>query len=1009
MTGNRGNRRRLSAGKSSALALAAVMGLGSASLDAQSLDFLMQAPNFGRLTFRFEVEGSEVVVDSVLRYDDKGKLVAASPSTVDEHPVNVAGKIKNVDGVWTFSITYKGAFIPLKVSIAGNFGDAAAVCSYKGPKGKAADLPATLEVFPGAAPVDANLTLLPDVSCRGAITGSASVVAAYGAGLTRVGTLKGKVTAEALNFTVVAGTARLKFKGVRNGDVYTGALSVKFPPEKSVLTLDIPFTLPPPGDCSGGTSDTRAPTVAITQPGAGASVFNTVSIAADATDNVAVVGVQMLLDGAPLGDEIARAPFVFEWDTTAVADGSHTLSARARDAAGNSAQAPEVVVEVINHDAEAPTVSLTSLESGAVVGGSILLEASADDNLAVASVQFYVNGEPFGGEITAPPYIRSWNTFSVENGPFDLGALAKDAAGNSAFAPEIQVTVDNGVRTPPVAAFAFEEAGGGFIADSSGNGNVGALFGPERIDEGRFGRGLLLDGLDDQAIVGHSSSLNLSGGMTLEAWVYPASTIDSVEAVLVKGGFIKPYLLYAGGVSNGPVAAVTKLGTGTPVPVRDLKKLPANTWSHIAGTYDGVTLRLYVNGVQADMWGVNGAIESDAGPLRIGAAGPNDNFFGGRIDEIRIYSRALPVEEILYDMETPVLSGPAPTPLEDLHEAIDNLAPGSWLEIPSSFMQYVAYRYRDPANTLGDVSGVMESASGGFYDPVRNRLVVWGGGQQYCGNEIYAFDLDALQWLRVTDPSPFPAGDDRNQSKSTTHPDGAPISRHSYDFIDYIPGLDRFFVGSGVAVCPDGNLGDRGAYWFDFETATWESRAGSPAFGESLGAVAPDGTVWQHGSLSGSPNDNTLASYDPMTDTWTRHAAFIGTLNSRATAEIDPARNFFVVVGLGNTYVWDLDNPGNAAVILASTGATEIEDRSAPGLAYHPGRDRLVAWQGGRDVYSLDIDNAVWTLEPSAGAVDPGAAATRGTYGRWRYVPSRNVFVQVSGISRNVFLYRLPE
>jgi hypothetical protein len=72
------------------------------------------------------------------------------------------------------------------------------------------------------------------------------------------------------------------------------------------------------------------------------------TVSATATDNVGVVGVQFLLDGAPLGNEDTTAPYSVRWNTNtaAVTRGSHTLSARARDAAGNVTTSAGVPVTV---------------------------------------------------------------------------------------------------------------------------------------------------------------------------------------------------------------------------------------------------------------------------------------------------------------------------------------------------------------------------------------------------------------------------------------------------------------------------------------------------------------------------------------------------------------------------------------------------------------------------------------------------------------------------------------
>ena len=81
--------------------------------------------------------------------------------------------------------------------------------------------------------------------------------------------------------------------------------------------------------------DTTAPSVSLTAPAAGATVSGSVTVSATASDNVGVFGVQFLLNGSALGAEDTTAPYQITWDTTTVPNASYTLSARARDAAGN--------------------------------------------------------------------------------------------------------------------------------------------------------------------------------------------------------------------------------------------------------------------------------------------------------------------------------------------------------------------------------------------------------------------------------------------------------------------------------------------------------------------------------------------------------------------------------------------------------------------------------------------------------------------------------------------------
>src|SRR5207302_11140240 len=108
-------------------------------------------------------------------------------------------------------------------------------------------------------------------------------------------------------------------------------------------------------------------------------------VSAPAPDTVGIVGVQFKLDGANLGTEVTAAPYSVSWNTTTATEGAHTLTAVARDAAGNTATSAVVSVTVDNAP---PTVSLTAPTAGASVAGTITVSASATDNVGVVGVQF---------------------------------------------------------------------------------------------------------------------------------------------------------------------------------------------------------------------------------------------------------------------------------------------------------------------------------------------------------------------------------------------------------------------------------------------------------------------------------------------------------------------------------------------------------------------------------------------------------------------------------------------
>jgi hypothetical protein len=199
-------------------------------------------------------------------------------------------------------------------------------------------------------------------------------------------------------------------------------------------------------------ADTTPPTVAISAPANNATVSGAVTVSADAADAVGIAGVQFRLDGTALGAEDLSAPFSVSWDTTAASGAGHTLTAIARDAAGNQTTSAAINVTVSNGapDTTPPTVSITAPASNATVSGTVTVSANAADAVGVVGVQFRIDGVALGTEDLSAPYSISWVTTGVTNGAHAITALARDAAGNQAIATAVNLTVSN--AAPPTGA-----------------------------------------------------------------------------------------------------------------------------------------------------------------------------------------------------------------------------------------------------------------------------------------------------------------------------------------------------------------------------------------------------------------------------------------------------------------------------------------------------------------------------------------------------------------------------
>jgi Concanavalin A-like lectin/glucanases superfamily/Galactose oxidase-like, Early set domain/Bacterial Ig domain len=311
-------------------------------------------------------------------------------------------------------------------------------------------------------------------------------------------------------------------------------------------------------------------------------------------------------------------------------------------------------------DTTPPTVSVSAPAAGATVSGTTPVNATAADNVAVAGVQFTLDGANLGAEDTSAPYSVSWNTTTATNGAHALRAIARDSSTNATTSDPVSVSVSNAAPPPPtglVAAYGFEETSGTAVSDSSPAANPGTISGAAaRTAAGKIGRAIDFDGVNDYVSVADANSLDLSTGMTLEAWVQ-LDTVSSWRTTILKekpGGLV--YALYANSSSARPQGEiVTGAGAGTDRLAGIGPALTAGTWTHLALTYDNAQLRLYKNGVQVVQAASTGAIQASANPLRIGGNAIWGEYTDGRIDEVRVYNRALSAAEITSDMTTPVV------------------------------------------------------------------------------------------------------------------------------------------------------------------------------------------------------------------------------------------------------------------------------------------------------------------------------------------------------------------
>ena len=389
--------------------------------------------------------------------------------------------------------------------------------------------------------------------------------------------------------------------------------------------------------------DVIPPSVVITGPPAG-PVSGTVNVTASASDNIGVLSVQFRLDGQALGAEDLAVPYERSWNTSTASNGPHVLTAVARDAAGNMTVSAPVSVTVFVADTTAPTITNVNASNITLTNALInwTTNEPADSQVRYGTTTAY-------GSLTTldPSRITTHAHMLAGLQPATLyhyQVLSRDAAGNLATSPDFSLTMQS-LNAGFTAHWPLNDLNGSTAADVSGNGHAGTLVGgPTWTPTGRVGGALDFDGVDDGVEVTNAPALASPTALTLAAWINsrdPSATASQMVLGKYSGAVGGPYMLRLNGANRVRFrAGNTQMTTSAVIPA-------ANTWYHLAATYDGSELRVYVNGVSVASLPA-GAPQADNGlKLTIGRFSDGGSPFNGLLDDVRLYSRALSAGEVL--------------------------------------------------------------------------------------------------------------------------------------------------------------------------------------------------------------------------------------------------------------------------------------------------------------------------------------------------------------------------
>jgi len=418
----------------------------------------------------------------------------------------------------------------------------------------------------------------------------------------------------------------------------------------------------------GGTPlpDTTGPNVVINSPTNGQTVTSSpITISGTASDSgLGNNGISSVtVNGAAASGGTTVGSGTANWSQSiALNSGANTITVVAKD---NSTNQNSTTVQItVNYspsssDSTGPNVVINTPTNGQTVTSSpITVSGMASDsglgNNGISSVT--VNGVVASGGTASGSGTANWSqSIALNSGANTITVVAKDNSTNQ-NSTTVQITVNYSTTQPSglVAAYGFNETSGTTVIDFSGNNNNGTLgSGISRTTSGKYGGALLFNGTSGLVTIPNATSLQVTTGVTLEAWVNPSLVNSAWRDVIYKGN--DNYYLEGTSDNGGRPAVGGTFGTtyGTVA-------LAANTWMHLAMTYDRTTLRLYVNGVRVSSLTSTGAIASSTNPLQIGGDRLYGQFFQGMIDEVRVYNVALTQAQIQTDMNTPVGGTPPP-------------------------------------------------------------------------------------------------------------------------------------------------------------------------------------------------------------------------------------------------------------------------------------------------------------------------------------------------------------
>ncbi len=368
------------------------------------------------------------------------------------------------------------------------------------------------------------------------------------------------------------------------------------------------------------------------------------------------------------------------------------------------------------------------------------------------------NGYNFAGiidDVKVYNYARTQAQITYDYSRGAPVAHYKFDEGGGAIAKNKYSSADTGAA--PIGWWRMDEGTGGTTTDSSGNAKTGTLY-PGTLgtntttalmwdQTGKIGpKCLEFDGTDDYVALGTVGGY--SNNITIEAWIKKSGVNTDWDDIVAGGcgdvlfGLSSNYLNW-GGQCNSPFGMTTSTMT-----------LNDGAWHHVTGTYDGTTVKLYVDGALNASTARTGSFTP--GNIGIGCNGGAGEFFNGLIDDVRIYNYARTAEQIYNDYKTTHGTLVGDTKFVDgkIGKALQFDGSGDWVVVDvDSWIRKCDYVtitgwYYHTADTNGAPWGIMTNTAGGTGDGFWWHI-------KYTGNAFYLRTEDNINGESDGTGTPF--------------------------------------------------------------------------------------------------------------------------------------------------------------------------------------------------------------------------------------------------------------